>query len=76
MGMTEEVCCGRPEETGDTIEASAAEILALIAENNRLRKDAARLDWLTEQGEIADPGQGDLRDLIDIAMSKGGQGNG
>lgn len=42
----------------------------LKAENEELRKDAERLNWLTAQGEIAEPGQGDVRRFIDEAMSK------
>lgn len=35
-----------------------------------LRKDADRLDWLTAQGEIEQPGQGDVRGFIDAAMAE------
>lgn len=47
-------------------------IVALRTEIGALRKDAERLNWLTEQGEIEQPGQGDVRGFIDAAMSKEG----
>lgn len=47
-----------------------AEYDQLKAENEALRKDAERLNWLTAQGEIEQPGQGDVRGYIDKAMGK------
>ena len=43
------------------------------AEMTAMRKDSERLDWLTAQGEIEQPGQGDVRGYIDAAMGKGEQ---
>lgn len=55
------------EALGAQMDDDASEIEGLAVE---LRKDAERLNWLTAQGEIEQPGQGDVRGFIDAAMSK------
>ena len=51
------------------------ECLSLATQSiDELRKDAERLDWLSAQGEIEQPGQGDVRAFIDAAMDRGEEG--
>lgn len=49
---------------------------SLREELEQCRKDAERLDWLTEKGKQEDSGQGDVRAYIDAAMAKEGGANG
>lgn len=50
--------------------------MALREELEQYRKDAERLNWLTEKGKQEDPEQGDVRAYIDAAMAKEGGANG
>lgn len=59
----------RQAELLECAQGDLKQAMQIIEKNG---KDAERLDWLTAQGEIEQPGQGDVRGFIDAAMSKEG----